>query len=85
MKLTLLEFKCYSIISKNGLITAFIVSDDRSTVDNRPTLVSFPVSILYPADMQKQRAQAYAKFMNKINEATVTAYEQNSLIDILKA
>jgi len=69
-----------------GIITAYFVTDahDNSELDDRPTLMSFPVSILYPQEDQKQRADEYVDYMNKIVEATHQAYENNNLMDVLK-
>lgn len=73
-------------IKTDGKITAFFVTDAHSDdeLDDRPTLMSFPVSILYPEEDQKQRAEEYAEYMNKIVCATMQAYENNNLLDILK-
>jgi hypothetical protein len=40
--------------------------------------------MLYPQEDQKQRADEYAEYMNKIVDATQQAYENNNLMDILK-
>ncbi len=68
------------------VITAYFVTDahDNSELDDRPSLMSFPISMLYPKEDQKHRAEEYAEYMNKIVEATQQAYENNNLMDILK-
>lgn len=67
-------------------ITAFFITDanHNKEIDLRPQLMSLPVSILYPEEDQKQRAEEYAEFMNKIVEATHQAYENNNLMEVLK-
>jgi hypothetical protein len=67
-------------------ITAYFVTDahNNKEIDLRPQLISFPVSVLYPEQDQEQRAQEYADYMNKIVCATMQAYENNNLMDILK-
>jgi len=79
------EFKVAHTKSE-GMITAYFITDahDNSELDDRPTLMSFPISILYPQEDQKQRADEYAEYMNKIVDATQQAYENNNLMDILK-
>lgn len=69
-----------------GEITSFFVTDahDNKELDDRPQLMTFPVSVLYPEADQEQRAQEYAAYMNKIVEATHQAYENNNLLDVLK-
>jgi hypothetical protein len=46
--------------------------------------MSFPVSVLYPRRDQEQRAEEYAEYMNKIVRATMQAYENNNLMEVLK-
>lgn len=67
-------------------ITSYFVTDahDNKELDIRPHLMTFPVSLLYPAEDQNQRAEEYAEYMNRIVEATQQAYENNNLMDILK-
>ena len=69
-----------------GEITEYFVTDanDNSEIDSRPHLMTFPVSLLYPAADQNARAWEYVEYMNKIVEATQQAYENNNLMDILK-
>lgn len=45
----------------------------------------FPVCSRYDADVQKKRAHDYCGYMNKLVEAEKVAYEQNQLVNILKA
>ena len=40
--------------------------------------------LLYPEDDQRQRAEEYAEYMNKIVDAMHQAYENNQLMDVLK-
>ena len=74
--------------SKGDDIVAWFVTDcfDNEELENgnRPSVVEFPVSQLYDSHEQQQRAQQYADFLNKIQEATQKAYEQTMLLDILK-
>ena len=67
-------------------ITSYFVTDanNNDELDDRPVLMSFPVSVLYPAADQEQRAYEYAEYMNKIVCATIQAYENNNLMDILQ-
>jgi hypothetical protein len=66
--------------------TAYIVTDRTEDPDDsdRAPVAEFPVSQLYDANSQLAKAQVYVAYMNKIMEATKTAYEQTMLMDILK-
>lgn len=65
--------------------TRFVVTDKYDADDeDRPNAVIFPVSELYDEATQAKRAQEYAKYLNKIEEAAKAAYEQIHLADILK-
>lgn len=50
----------------------------------RPSVAEFPISEQHYAELQEQRAEMYAEYMNKIVEATQTAYDHIALMDILK-
>jgi hypothetical protein len=69
-----------------GDITGYFITDahDNDELDERPVLMSFPVSVLYPRRDQEQRAEEYAEYMNKIIRATMQAYENNNLMEVLK-
>ncbi len=73
---------------KTGVINGFFVTDcfDDAELQEglRPEIARFPVTQLYDAHEQKQRADKYAEYMNRINEAKQKAYEQTLLIDVLK-
>lgn len=71
---------------ESGEITGFFVTDANTNkeIDLRPQLMSLPVSLLYPEDDQRHRAEEYADYMNKIVDATHQAYENNKLLDVLK-
>lgn len=52
----------------------------------RPDLAIFPVTQLYDEDEQRQRAEHYCEYLNKIQEAKQTAYNGALLFDtIIKA
>ena len=74
--------------TKTGQYLAFFVTDvfddEELKSGTRPEIATFPVSTLYDAYEQKQRAEKYCEYMNRINEAKQKAYEQTLLIDILK-
>lgn len=74
---------------ESGDYLRFFVTDCHSTEELnkglRPNLAEFPVTQLYDADEQEQRAQQYADFLNKIQQATQKAYEQTLMMDILKS
>lgn len=72
--------------TSSGEISAFFVTDanNNKEIDLRPQLMTLPVSILYPEEDQKQRAEEYVEYMNKIVYATMQAYENNNLMDVLK-
>jgi hypothetical protein len=82
--------RVYSVYtsSRNDKIFKFVVSDaltlDEAN-DGHPDIAEFLVSKRYTEDEQRARALTYANYMNKIVEATRTAYEQNQLIDLIKA
>lgn len=68
-------------------IVKYFVTDaeNNAELDDRPVVAEFPVSQKFDAETQKYRAEAYADYMNKVALATKQAYENNQLIDILKA
>ena len=70
----------------SGEVTGFFVTDanNNKEIDLRPQLMNLPVSLLYPEDDQKQRAEEYAEYMNKIVNAMHQAYDNNNLMDVLK-
>ena len=78
----------HTSITETGELTSFFVTDcfDDNELNSgkRPTIATFPISQLYDQYEQKQRAEQYADFLNKINEATQKVYEQTMLMDILK-
>lgn len=73
---------------KTGELYGFFVTDcfddEELHSGKRPEIARFPISQLYDAHAQKLRAEKYAEYMNRINEATQKAYEQTLLVDILK-
>lgn len=66
--------------SVDGTITSYAVSRDKDD----PDLVLFKVTGTYPRAEQKQRADEYCAYLNKIVDATEEAYSQNQLVDTLK-
>ena len=50
-----------------------------------PAVARFPITQKYPQTEQEQRANMFRDYMNKIVDATETAYQQTMLCDILKA
>lgn len=73
---------------KTGDLYGYFVTDCFDDAElqlgRRPEVARFPVSQLYDAHAQKLRAEKYAEYMNRINDATQKAYEQTLLVDILK-
>lgn len=73
---------------KTGDLYGYFVTDCFDDAElqlgRRPEIARFPISQLYDAHAQKIRAEKYAEYMNRINEATQKAYEQTLLVDILK-
>jgi len=69
--------------------TSFVVTDaetiEELNDDTHPAVVTFPVTQKYPEKEQEQRANMFRDYMNKIQGATETAYQQTMLCDILKA
>ena len=76
----------YSHDANTEVITRYFVTDALNEEDlkTRPEVAIFPISQLYDEISQRRKARAYAEYMNKILEATETAYEQTMLVDILK-
>jgi len=68
-------------------ITAYFVTDanDNSEVNDRPKAASFPISQVFHAELQHQRAKDYCDYLNKLVEASKQSYEQNQLINVLKS
>ena len=50
----------------------------------RPDLAIFPISQLYDAEEQRQRAEHYCDYLNKIQEAKQTAYNGTLLFDTIR-
>jgi hypothetical protein len=69
------------------VITRYFITDAETNdeLDTRAIAAEFPVSQKFDQELQEARANAYADYMNKIEEATKQAYANNQLIDILKA
>jgi hypothetical protein len=69
------------------VITRYFITDadTNDELDTRAIAAEFPVSQKFDQELQEARANAYADYMNKIEEATKQAYANNQLIDILKA
>lgn len=72
---------------KGGEVAGYVVSDAQNEKEwnIRPVLAEFHISQVHDEDSQKYRAQMYRDYMNKIVDATETAYEQTVLCDVLKA
>lgn len=66
-------------------ITAYFISDahDDAELDSRPIAAEFPISQKFDQDLQEARAEKYAEYLNKLDEAARIAHEQTHLIDIL--
>lgn len=89
MELRRYKILTWGITGKNGQpdeITEYRVTDeiDSDPKDKRPFVASFPVDAKYPADVQLHHARQFRDYLNKIQEATEQAYEQNMIVDILK-
>jgi hypothetical protein len=71
----------------DGKLVKYFITDaeDNDELDERPIVAEFPISQKFDKETQQERANAYADYMNKVAEATVQAYQNNQLIDILKA
>jgi hypothetical protein len=69
--------------------TSYFVTDAETIEEvndgTRPAIATFPISQKYPEKEQAQRADTFRDYMNKIVDATETAYQQTMLCDILKA
>jgi hypothetical protein len=51
----------------------------------RPRIATFPVSELYSADEQRNRARMLCDYLNKIQEAKERAESETAFIDVLTA
>jgi len=73
--------------TENNVYTKYFITDANTDaeIDTRPVVASFPISQKFDQEVQEARAYAYAEYMNKIEEAVKQAYENNQLMDILKA
>ena len=65
------------------IIVGYISYSDRDT-SKLPIAGIFPVSERYDVDLQAKRAEDYANYLNKLDEAAKIAYDQIHLVDILK-
>lgn len=71
--------------SRTKVVTRFKVAPDRDTCVHDLVVAEFPVSARHLEEEQKQRARDYVKYMNLLLDAQQQAYEQNQLVNILKA
>lgn len=82
---TVNKFKPYLICS-NGDPCEYIVHESIST-DNYPDLKNpaaiFPINHLFSKEFQEKQADTYAGYLNKLRQATVTAFQENNLADVL--
>lgn len=71
--------------NRTGKLIEFFVTDanDGSELDGRPKAAIFPISEKFDSDLQEERAEKYAEYLNKLDEAARVAREQTHLIDIL--
>ena len=78
-----------STSTNTGKMTKFFVTDAETVEEmedgSHPEVAEFPISPKYPQTEQEQRANMFRDYMNKIVDATETAYQQTMLCDILKA
>lgn len=65
------------------IVVVYGCSSDRDT-SKLPIAGIFPVSEKYDVDLQAKRAEDYANYLNKLDEAAKIAYDQIHLVDILK-
>lgn len=71
--------------NKDGKVTEYFVTDaqTKEEIDVRPTAATFPVSGRFDEEIQKARADQFAEYLNKLDEAARVAHEQIHLVDIL--
>jgi len=67
-------------------VTCYFVTDayDNTDIRVRPHAAEFPISQVFDEDTQWQRAERFAEYMNKLDEAARVASEQIHLLDILR-
>ena len=74
--------------NETDLIYKFFVTDVHNDEElrkgRRPEIAEFPVSQLYDEEEQNARAQHYADYLNKIQDAKQTAYNGTMLFDLIK-
>lgn len=70
---------------RTGKLTEFFVTDanDKVELEDRPKAAIFPISLMFDQEIQETRAEKYADYLNKLDEAARVAHEQTHLIDIL--
>ena len=68
------------VITGTKTVTKYAISKGQSGEN----IVMFEVSKTYPAAEQRQRAEEYRDYLNKIIDATEEAYSQTQLVDVLK-
>ncbi len=84
-------FRKYEVASTTNRATRkierFFVTDakDDKELSERPHAAEFPISEMHYEEMQRQRAQDYCDYLNKLVEAAESAYNNNQLVNILKA
>lgn len=72
--------------TKTKKIYNYFVTDahDADELSDRPEAAIFPISTRFDLDLQNERAERYAEYLNKLEEAARVADEQNHLVDILR-
>lgn len=78
-------YKVGHSMNKDKVITAYFVTDahDEKELDARPKAAEFPICQMYDDELQHERADKYAEYLNKLAEAARVASEQIHLVDIL--
>lgn len=59
-------------------------NDEELKKGKRPDIAVFPVTQLYDEEEQRQRAEHYCDYLNKIQEAKQTAYNGALLFDTIR-
>lgn len=81
---TVNPFKVYRFTGQNGAVIRYTVDCSGSTKEtDYPAAAIFPVSAMFPNEFQYKQAHAYCDYLNKIRDATMQAFEQNHLVDLL--
>ena len=79
------EWKTGFSSDRDGKVIEYFVTDaeTKEEIDDRPVGAKFPISDKFDQETQAARADQFAEYLNKLDEAARVAHAQIHLVDIL--